>query len=265
MAKTILITGATDGVGLQTARTLAKDGHTLLLHGRSQAKLAAAAAEIGGITESYLADLSSMDGVKTLADAVLARHKRLDVIINNAGVYKIPDPIGPDGLDLRFVINTFAPYLLTKLLLPIVPPEGRIVNLSSAAQAPIDTEAMAGKHVIDDYPAYAQSKLALTIWTRELARNHPNGPAMIAVNPGSLLASKMVKEGFGVAGSDLQIGADILAALSTDPEFANASGLYFDNDAGRFNQPHAAALDETHSRKVMHTIEQTVARLTEKA
>lgn len=254
MAKTILITGATDGIGLQTAKTLAGRGHKILLHGRSKAKLEAAAAQIGGGCETYMADLSQMPQIEALAAEVLGKHDRLDAVINNAGVYKLPDPVTADGLDARFVVNTFAPYVLTNLLMPAIPKDGRIVNLSSAAQAPVDIAAMKGQRPIDDFPAYAQSKLALTIWSRVLARQLPEGPVVIAVNPGSLLASKMVKQGFGVAGNDLQIGADILSDLATAPEYANASGRYFDNDEGRFDAPHPAALDEGHSTEVMQAI-----------
>ena len=261
MPKTILITGSTDGIGLRTAKTLAAQGHTVLLHGRSQAKLVAAAEMLGGAAETFAADFSRMADVHKLAADVSARHDRLDVLINNAGVYKVPDAITAEGLDLRFMVNTFAPFVLTNALLPIIPLEGRIVNLSSAAQAPINVQAMYGRASLDDFAAYAQSKLALTIWTREFANAHPKGPVAIAVNPGSLLASKMVKEGFGVAGNDIQIGADILTSAATGAEFADASGKYFDNDAGRFAKPHAAALDSDHTALVMKTIEEITADL----
>lgn len=133
------------------------------------------------------------------------------------------------------------------------------MNLSSAAQAAVDVSAMAGQGALDDFAAYAQSKLAITIWTQELAKSLPDGPVVVAVNPGSLLASKMVKEGFGVAGNDLSIGADILIRASLRDEFANASGKYFDNDAGTFAPPHAAALDADHASAVMQGIKQVVA------
>lgn len=255
MSKTILITGSTDGIGLLTAKTLAAQGHKILLHGRNPAKLEAAAAEIGGETESHVADLSRLDAVAALAQAVLDRHAVLDVLINNAGVYKIANARTAEGFDTRFVVNTLAPYALTRRLLPIIPKSGRIVNLSSAAQAPVDVEALAGRAALDDMAAYAQSKLALTIWSQELARTLPEGPTVIAVNPGSLLASKMVKEGFGVAGNDLSIGADILSRAALDPEFAEASGKYFDNDSGRFSHPHGAARDPAHIKAVMKEIE----------
>lgn len=129
-----------------------------------------------------------------------------------------------------------------------------MVNLSSAAQAPVDLNALRGTVALDDMGAYAQSKLAITIWTQALAKSHPDGPAFIAVNPGSLLASKMVREGFGIAGNDLGIGADILCRAALSDEFASASGKYFDNDNGQFAPPHAAAANADHVAGVMDTI-----------
>ncbi|MFD2741590.1 SDR family NAD(P)-dependent oxidoreductase [Sulfitobacter aestuarii] len=254
MTKTILITGATDGIGLLTAQTLAADGHTVLLHGRSDEKLEAAAQEVGGSPETYRADLSDLDEVASLAQEIRARHERLDVLINNAGVLKAPQTRTQTGLDLRFVVNTLAPWVLTQHLLPILPKDGRVVNLSSAAQAPVDIAALRGERGLDDMGAYAQSKLAITIWTQQIARAHPDGPVFVAVNPGSLLASKMVKEGFGVAGNDLSIGADILRRAALSEDFAAASGRYFDNDNGRFAPPHQAAANPDHVSEVMAAI-----------
>lgn len=258
MTKTILITGSTDGIGLLTAKKLAKDGHRILLHGRSVAKLEAAAAEIGGAVETYCADLSDMGAVKALASAVRAKHDTLSVLINNAGVLKTPQPVLESGHDIRFVVNTYAPYLLTELLLTIMPKAGRVVNLSSAAQAPVSLAAMQGNVPMADMDAYAQSKLAITIWTREWAKDLPDGPVMVAVNPGSLLASKMVKEGFGVAGSDLNIGADILIDAALGERFADKSGAYFDNDSGAFADPHSAALGAANAAEVMDAIKSFV-------
>lgn len=259
MAKTIMITGATDGIGLVTAKRLAAEGHTVLMHGRNAAKLEAAAADVQGKTASYLADLSHLSEVAALAKRVQRDYKQLDALINNAGVLKTPSTITSEGLDVRFVVNTFAPYLLTRLLLPMIPKEGRVVNLSSAAQAEVDFDAMAGRVRIDDMAAYSQSKLAITIWSQELAKELAKGPAIIAVNPGSLLASKMVKDAFGVAGHDLQVGADILIRAALDEDFATASGRYFDNDAGRFGQPHSAAKNAAHSAAVMGAVKEAVS------
>ena len=255
MAKTILITGTTDGIGLLTAQTLAKQGHRILLHGRNAGKLETAANEIGGNTTSYLADFAQLDDVEAMATKILEDQGVLDVLINNAGVLKGPVTTTASGHDLRFVVNTFAPYILTKRLLPLMPKEGRVVNLSSAAQARVNIVAMTdGAAGVADMDAYAQSKLAITIWSREMAKELPDGPVVVAVNPGSLLASKMVKEGFGMEGNDLAIGADILCRAALDEEFAAASGKYFDNDAGIFAEPDLAALDVQHSTAVMDAI-----------
>jgi len=183
------------------------------------------------------------------------------VLINNAGVLKAPQTQVEGGLDVRFMVNTVAPYLLTRQLLPQIPSDGRISNLSSAAQARVDVAAMAGKVQLDDMQAYSQSKLAITIWSREMAKEFPNGPVVIAVNPGALLATKMVKQGFGIDGKDMNIGASLLVNMALDQSFANATGRYFDNDAGQFGDPDAAAMDAAHSSSVMKSINDIVGSL----
>ena len=247
MHKNILITGATDGIGLATAKMLLKQGHYLLLHGRNPQKLERVKTELSAIgkVESYLADLSDLDAVKNLAKSVADKHQTLDVLINNAGIYKTPASVTSDGLDIRFVVNAIAPYLLTKALLPQLGREGRVVNLSSAAQAPVNLQALAGKDgELGAMAAYSQSKLAIIMWSFAMATFlGKGGPIIVAVNPGSLLASKMVKEGFGVAGHDIGIGANILTRIALSDEFADASGKYFDNDRRKFVEPHPDALD----------------------
>lgn len=264
MHKTVLITGSTDGIGLATAKMLVSKGHHVLLHGRNPAKLADTEKALsslpgGGGVEAYTADLSRMADVETLAKAVTDKHAKLDVLINNAGVYA-PGSMTGDGLDIRFAVNTIAPYLLTRLLLPLMGREGRVVNLSSAAQAPVDPNALAGQVSLSDGAAYAQSKLALTMWSRSLALSlKDDGPAIIAVNPGSMLGSKMVKQAFGVAGADIGIGAEILCRAVLDDAFATASGQYFDNDSGRFDSPHPDALDSRKCQEVVRSIEAVLA------
>ncbi|MEO0343238.1 MAG: SDR family NAD(P)-dependent oxidoreductase [Pseudomonadota bacterium] len=258
MSKTILITGATDGIGLLTAQKLASAGHKLLVHGRSQSKLDKALSEIGGDCTGVLADFSDLNAVETMSTDVKSKTDQLDILINNAGVLKAPNTKTEAGYDLRFVVNLFAPYKLTHALLPIMPKDGRIVNLSSAAQSPVDPKAMRGEITLEDMEAYAQSKLALTVWSQETALFYDEGPAFIAVNPGSLLATKMVKEGFGIGGSDLSVGADILIEAALGPGFEHASGHYFDNDAGRFSPPHGAASNATHNAALLQTLQEVV-------
>ncbi len=268
MQKIILVTGSTDGIGLETARMLVLQGHHVLLHGRNQAKLeeverTLSALPDGGRVESYVADLSRMADVKALAGAVTEKHASLDVLINNAGVFKTPEPNTQDGHDVWFAVNTIAPYLLTQRLLPLLAASGRVINLSSAAQSPVDPEALAGRvRLTDDLTAYAQSKLALTMWSRSLALSlKDEGPAIIAVNPGSMLGTKMVKQGFGVAGADIRIGADILIRAALTDEFEIASGQYFDNDSGQFASPHPDALDPEKSAEIVLVIEAVLAKI----
>ena len=267
MKKTILITGSTDGIGLETAKILVAQGHHVLLHGRSSAKLEEAekivsALNDGGQVESYLADLSHMTDVETLANAVAERHDKLDVLINNAGVYKTSDPITQEGLDVRFAVNTIAPYLLTQRLLPLLGPSSRVINLSSAAQAPVNPDALTGRvRLSDQMAAYAQSKLAITMWSHSMALTHNDGPGFIAVNTGSLLATNMEKEGFGMSGKEIGIGADILVRTTLSDVFATASGEYFDNDSGQFTSPHSDALDPQKSQEMVRVIETVLVEI----
>jgi NAD(P)-dependent dehydrogenase (short-subunit alcohol dehydrogenase family) len=268
MQKTILVTGSTDGIGLETAKMLASMGHHVLLHGRNPAKLEEAERKVSeeandGNVESYVADLSRMSDVDTLAKAVTVKHTQLDVLINNAGIFKTSEHITQEGLDVRYAVNTIAPYLLTQELLPLLGSTGRVINLSSAAQAPVDVDALAGRIKLDDMSAYAQSKLALTMWSNHMAHTlKDQGPVFVAVNPGSLLATKMVKEGFGMAGKDIRIGADILIRAALSDEFETANGRYFDNDVGQFASPHLDALDAQICEGVVQGIEAVLAEIT---
>ena len=266
MSKTILITGATDGIGLETAKILVEQGHNILLHGRNTEKLQKVEAELStlGTVESYVADLSDISAVMSLAKAVAEKHQSLDVLINNAGVLQTSNTITDDGLDVRFAVNTIAPYLLTKKLIPLLGNKGRVINLSSAAQAPVNLDALAGHGgKMSAMDAYSQSKLAITMWSRSMAQSlGNNGAIIIAVNPGSLLGSKMVKENFGIAGKDIAIGAGILVRAALSDEFSNSSGQYFDNDKGQFAAPHPDALEYNKCKQVVEAIDSILAQIT---
>jgi len=267
MQRKIFITGATDGIGFETAKMLVTQGHYLLLHGRNKAKLESVKTDLLAISdtaqlETYLADLSVISEVKSLAKAVQEKHKQVDVLINNAGVYSVSEKCSADGLDIRFVVNSIAPLMLTRALLPQLGNNGRVLNLSSAAQASINLDALRGATQLNDCEAYAQSKLALTIWSRVLGLKYKTaGPVIIAINPKSLLATKMVKEAFAITGSDVSQGAEVLCQVALCDEFSNASGLYYDNDKEKFTDPHPDALDEQTSQAVMNTFEKIIADL----
>lgn len=262
MTKTILITGSTDGIGLAAAKEFVKLGHHVLLHGRSDSKLAAASEQLLALNnnaeiETYQADLSIKDDIDELATRIFEHHRNLDVLINNAGVYVTSDSMSADGLDVRFMVNTFAPYMLTQLLEPLLGNSGRVINLSSAAQAPVDPEVLRAPSSLSDSEVYAQSKLALTMWSRhEALAQAGEGPMIVAVNPGSLLGTKMVKEAYGRDGADIQIGADILVKAALSDEFADANGRYFDNDSGQFASPHPDAMDAEKIARISMVIEE---------
>lgn len=271
MKKVILLTGATDGIGFEAAKMLLSQGHQVLLHGRNADKLSATSQKLQTETdvssvniESYVADLSSLAEVKELASEVSKKHTILDVLINNAGVFHTSNPITESGIDVRFMVNTVAPYLLTKKLLPLFNSSGRIINLASAAQQPVNLAALAGNIQLSDNEAYAQSKLAIIMWTRALAHSlqesrQDSKPSVIALNPKSFLATKMVKQAYNVEGSDLTVGADIIYRAALSDEFQNANGLYFDNDIGQFSEPHPDALDPRKTSELLNAIEQLIA------
>lgn len=148
-------------------------------------------------------------------------------------------------------------------MLPLLDKSGRVINVSSAGQAPVNPKALIGEDKLtDDFNAYAQSKLALIMWSRSMAiALKDNGPKIIAINPGSMLGSKMVEQAFGVTGNDIRIGADILTRAALSDEFASASGKYFDNDSGQFASPHPDALDPRKIESIVTIIETISAKL----
>ncbi|MEO1288169.1 MAG: SDR family NAD(P)-dependent oxidoreductase [Chloroflexota bacterium] len=265
MTKIILVTGATDGIGLETSKMLVSAGHHVLVHGRNPVKLDKTRAMLAKLSDetlvtSYEADLSRMVDVEKLADSVLETHPRLDVLINNAGVYSVSQSMTEDGLDMRFAVNTIAPYLLTHKLLKSIGTSGRVINVSSAAQSAVNLDALMGNFALSDGEAYAQSKLALIMWSQQLISSlGENSPTIITVNPGSFLGSKMVKEAYGIDGKDIGIGAKILFDLALANQFGDASGKYFDNDSGRFAQPHRDALNEQKKQNLVDAINTILA------
>ncbi len=266
MSKTILITGATDGIGLETAKMLAEKGENLIIHGRNKEKLNNVKDILEKINssieiKSILADLSDLSQVKEMGEKILKDDNKIDVLINNAGILVVKETKTKDGLETRFAVNTIAPYYLTKLLLPIIKEDGRIINLSSAAQMPVDFEAVKQwKHMSHD-EAYAQSKLGIIMWSMELAEEYKNGPSILAVNPKSFLGSKMVKEAYKTEGHDVRIGADLLVRMSISKEFEGISGKYYDNDFGHFDNPHPYALDKYNREELVKIMDNIIKNI----
>lgn len=254
MTKTILITGSTDGIGKLTALQLAKEGHNIYLHGRSPGKLKNVVFEIKELSKNenvkgFVSDFSDLETVSNMAKQIKNEVPKMDVLINNAGILKSRQDTAPNGLDIRLTVNYLAPYLLTNQLLPLLKKadDPRIINLSSAAQAPVSMTALEGKVALGVNDAYAQSKLALTMWSFDLAAKETD-LTVIAVNPGSLLNTKMAKEAYGQHWAPADKGANLLVELAIADHYKNDSGKYFDNDKGEdrgvFALAHSEAYDQ---------------------
>ncbi len=258
--KTILITGSTDGIGKLTAAKLAKEQHHVLLHGRSIEKVQKTVSETKELSDNerisgLVADLSDFDGVRNMVANLTNEYSRIDVLINNAGVFNSSISRNRDNLDMRFAVNFFAPYLLTNGLVPLLKNSSapRVLNLSSAAQSTVSLKALAGKETLSAQAAYAQSKLALTMWSTYLAQKF-DFLNVIAVNPGSLLNTKMVQQAYGRYWSSADKGATVLFELATLEKFDLSSGKYFDNDKGAFSNAHGDAYDE---ERIVRLIDET--------
>ena len=269
MKKTILITGSTDGIGKLAATKLAEDGHEIYLHGRNETKLSKVIEEIKSLSENesingFVADFSDLNAVKNMAAKINQEVSKLDVLINNAGVWNSKNSHNQDGWDMRYAVNYFAPFLLTQQLLPLLKKgtNSRIVNLSSAAQDPVNYDVMAGKANQPARSTYGQSKLALTMWSFDLAKKH-NDLSVIPVNPGSLLNTNMVKEAFGQSWSSADKGGNILYDLAVSDEYAGVTAKYFDNDKGdvkgTFSMAHPDAYDGTKIEKLMNATEEILS------
>lgn len=238
---TILITGSTDGLGKLVARHLAEKGATVLLHGRNAAKGAATLAELSGSTKNarlkyYNADFSSLHEVRMLSEEIMAGHNRLDVLINNAGIGPGPRPgaqreLSADGYELRFAVNYLATFLLTHRLLPFLKNSApaRIINVASVGQEKIDFSDVMLKKNYDGLRAYRQSKLAMIMFTFDLAETlRDSGVIVNGLHPATLMPTNMVLEYFPTTMGTIEAGAEAVEYLALSPETADFNGSYFD-------------------------------------
>ncbi len=232
--KTILISGATDGIGKQTALELAQKGHKVLVHGRNKViseDTAAWICETSGNdkTEAVHADLTDFDEIKTLAETIKARQLRLDVLLNNAGVFENEKTVLPNGLERTFMVNHMAPFVLTLELLDLLrgTPGARIVNVSSMAQSgSIDFDNLNGEKYFDPYNAYAISKLENVLFTYKLARILKDaGVTANCLHPG-VINTKILHAGWGMGGASVHQGAQNSIYAAVSPEMEGKTGVY---------------------------------------
>ncbi len=235
--KTALITGSTDGVGRVVAKRLGEQGWRVLVHGRDRGRGERVVSEIkdaGGTADFLIADLSSLAEVRRLAGSVQQATRRLDLLINNAGIGS-GGPQGTrqtsaDGHELRFAVNYLAGFLLTHLLLPLVRTStpARIVNVSSLGQQAIDFADVMLTHGYNGSRAYCQSKLAQIMFTIDLAQElDGSGVTVNALHPATYMNTTMVRQSGVAPMSSVEQGADAILNLATSAAMDGRSGLFF--------------------------------------
>jgi NAD(P)-dependent dehydrogenase (short-subunit alcohol dehydrogenase family) len=252
--KTLLITGATDGLGKAFAFHAARQGHTLLLHGRNPQRgeqvLTAIRDQTGNTNLRYYnADFAELAQINAMAEQVLADQSRLDVLINNAGLGAEPERReSQDGIERIFQVDYLSTYMLTKLLLPLLVTSApaRIVNVASAGQAPIDFDDPQLKQHYSGGRAYSQAKLAQISFTMELAPElQPQGVTINALHPATYMPTKIVPNPI----STIEDGVRAVAKLALDEDMATVTGTYFDQT--REARAHDQAYDAAARKQLM--------------
>ncbi|MDH6258554.1 SDR family NAD(P)-dependent oxidoreductase [Bradyrhizobium sp. BR13661] len=236
--KTVLITGSTDGVGRYVATRLAAEGANVLIHGRSAERAKALIDDIVKAGHAaptfYQADLSSMAGTRELAAAVIRDHRRLDVLVSNAGIGSQND--GPhrqesrDGHELRFAVNYLSGFLLAHLLLPLLKAAApsRIVNVASLGQHPIDFDDVMITKGYSGSRAYAQSKLSQIMFTIDFAEElKGTGITVNSLHPATYMNTTMVRAGGITPMSTVEQGGAAILHLVEGDDVAGRSGLFF--------------------------------------
>jgi retinol dehydrogenase 14 len=256
--KTVLITGGTAGIGNATALGLATMGAHVAITGRDPARTEAAAGEIhaagGGQVDAFVADQSSQSEVRRLADEVLQRLSRIDVLVNNAGGYWNTRHVTVDGLEHTFAVNHLAPFLLTHLLLDRLKHSApaRVVTVSSHAHASgrIDFDDLQGERSYSGARAYNQSKLANVLFTYELARKLQATPVTAnALHPGVVNTLFGTEDPAGVQRLLVPFmrpfmktpaqGAATSIHLASAPDLEQVTGRYFVNSKPKKSSKHS--------------------------
>jgi NAD(P)-dependent dehydrogenase (short-subunit alcohol dehydrogenase family) len=235
--KTILITGATDGLGKELAFQLAAMGVHLILHGRNQLKAENVKSEIIRITgnkniDVIIADFKSLNQVKNMAQTIKRNYRDLNVLVNNAGVYLHKRQITPDGYEMTFAVNHLAPFLLTNVLLELLKTNApsQVINVSSVGHkfVALHPAYLKGKHFFWDWVAYCRSKLLNILFTFELAERVKSKQIYVnAIHPG-VLTTNLTKNAKVFWGISVKEGAASIVNLIMNPQLANITGKYFD-------------------------------------
>jgi len=258
----VVITGATRGIGLAAAQALAAHGAELSLVARDEERAAAAVRRIGADVEVHLCDLSLQRSVRELAHGLLARHGRIDVLVNNAGAMYSRRQLTGEGVERTWALNHLAPFLLTALLLERLKASApaRIVTTSSGAHtgATIPFDDLGAERSYRGYRRYSQTKLANILFTTELARRlHGSGVTANCFHPG-LVATGFNRNNGALNGAAMTVlrpisrdpehGARTLVWLVASPAVSEESGGYFMDE--RRATPSAAARDEDAARRL---------------
>jgi NAD(P)-dependent dehydrogenase (short-subunit alcohol dehydrogenase family) len=256
--KVFFITGATDGLGKLVAIDLARQykDATILIHGRNKEKLEKSLIEVKRVSgnpniESWLADFSSMDEVRGIAEEILSKHPAIEILINNAGAGFAAPHYGKDGTEMRFAVNYLAPFLLTRLLLPALKKgnKSRIVNVASAGQSAIHFDDIMLENKFDAITAYTQSKLALVMFSIDLAAEMlPDHITVNSLHPGTYLDTGMVREAGISPQGTTQSGADAIVYLAVSPDLKDVTGKYF--NVKKESRAHAQAYDSAVRKKL---------------
>ena len=248
--KIVMVTGSTDGLGREVARRAGALGAHVIVHGRNQERGKAVVAEIAktgrGSATFYAADFSSLEEVRSLAQAVLRDHQRLDVLVNNAGIWLGERQVSRDGHELQFAVNYLAGFLLTRTLLPrvIASAPSRIVNVSSLAQSPIDFTDVMLQRPGRAGEGYGQSKGAQVLFTVDLAEElKGKNVTVTALHPATLMDTAMVREAGVRARSSIDEGATaVMQQVTGDVQSGRFyDGLKLSRPLSQANDPSARA------------------------
>ncbi len=232
--KRVLVTGATDGIGRETALELADMGAEVVVHGRNFQKGKSVLAKIkertGTDPDLLQADFASLQEVRTLAEEIKEKYDRLDVLLNNAGVYMEDREFSDDGYEMTFAVNYLAMFLLTLSLLDLMKNSApsRIVNVGSMAHASdINFDNLQGESSFSGYDAYSRSKLCVNIFTFRLAEKlKGTGVTINCLHPG-IISTKLL-HAFGISGgASVEKGAGNLIHAAASPDLENVTGNYF--------------------------------------